>query len=62
MRGYLDKMDPAKITKFEQEFLQHIKTNEQGLLDQIAKDGQISEGSDAKLKDIVTKFLSTFQA
>ncbi|XP_014086154.1 ATP synthase subunit alpha, mitochondrial [Bactrocera oleae] len=61
VRGHLDKMDPAKITKFEKEFLQHIKTNEQGLLDQIAKDGQISEGSDAKLKDIVSKFLSTFQ-
>ncbi|XP_011182205.1 ATP synthase subunit alpha, mitochondrial [Zeugodacus cucurbitae] len=61
VRGHLDKMDPAKITKFEKEFLQHVKTNEQGLLDQIAKDGQISEASDAKLKDIVSKFLSTFQ-
>lgn len=55
-------MDPSKITKFEKEFLQHVKTNEQGLLAQIAKDGQISEASDAKLKDVVTKFLSTFQA
>lgn len=54
-------MDPAKITKFEKEFLQHIKTSEQALLDTIAKDGQISEASDAKLKDIVGKFLSTFQ-
>lgn len=54
-------MDPAKITKFEKEFLQHVKTNEQALLAQIAKDGQISEASDAKLKEIVTKFLSTFQ-
>lgn len=25
VRGYLDKMDPAKITVFEQEFLAHIK-------------------------------------
>lgn len=61
VRGHLDKMDPAKITKFEKEFLQHIKTSEQALLDTIAKDGQISEASDAKLKDIVGKFLSTFQ-
>ncbi|KAH8234185.1 ATP synthase subunit alpha, mitochondrial [Drosophila kikkawai] len=61
VRGHLDKMDPAKITKFEKEFLQHIKTSEQALLDTIAKDGQISEASDAKLKDIVSKFLSTFQ-
>ena len=60
VRGYLDKMDPTKITKFEKEFLQHVKTNEKDLLAAIAKDGNISEASDAKLKDIVTKFLSTF--
>lgn len=62
VRGHLDKMDPNKITKFEKEFLQHIKTNHQALLEQIAKDGQISADSDAKLKDIVQKFLSTFTA
>ncbi|XP_064542677.1 ATP synthase subunit alpha, mitochondrial [Drosophila montana] len=61
VRGHLDKLDPSKITKFEKEFLQHIKTSEQGLLDGIAKDGQISEAADAKLKDIVQKFMSTFQ-
>ncbi|XP_016976554.1 ATP synthase subunit alpha, mitochondrial [Drosophila rhopaloa] len=61
VRGHLDKMDPAKITKFEKEFLQHIKTSEQALLDTIAKEGGISEASDAKLKDVVSKFLSTFQ-
>lgn len=60
VRGYLDKMDPAKITKFEVEFLQHVKTNETALLKQIATDGQISEASNTKLKDVVTKFLSTF--
>lgn len=54
-------MDPAKITKFEKEFLQHIKASEQVLLDSIAKEGKISESDDAKLKDIVTKFMSTFQ-
>lgn len=53
-------MDPNKITKFEKEFLQHMKTNQKPLLDQIAKDGQITADSDAKLKDTVQKFLSTF--
>ena len=61
VRGHLDKMDPAKITKFEKEFLQHVKTSEQALLNQIATEGQISEAADAKLKSIVTKFMSTFQ-
>lgn len=55
-------MDPSKITKFEKEFLQHVITNEKALLQQISTDGQITDGSNAKLKDVVTKFLSTFNA
>ncbi|XP_046403166.1 ATP synthase subunit alpha, mitochondrial [Ischnura elegans] len=60
VRGYLDKMDPSKITAFEKEFLQHIKTNEQALLAAIAKDGKITDDSDAKLKKVVTDFISSF--
>jgi len=62
VRGYLDKMDPAKITKFEKEFTAHIKSSEQALLKQIATEGQISDATNTKLKDVVTKFLSTFTA
>lgn len=60
VRGYLDKMDPTKITKFEKEFLAHVKSNESALLATIAKEGGISDDSNTKLKDVVTKFLSTF--
>uniref|UniRef100_A0A182TC06 ATP synthase subunit alpha n=1 Tax=Anopheles maculatus TaxID=74869 RepID=A0A182TC06_9DIPT len=62
VRGYLDKMDPGKITKFEKEFLAHVKTNEKALLQQIASEGKISDEADAKLKSVVTSFLSTFSA
>jgi F-type H+-transporting ATPase subunit alpha len=60
VRGYLDKMDPAKITAFEKEFLQHVKTNEKAVLGQIASEGKISDETDVKLKKIVTDFISTF--
>ncbi|KAI5636105.1 ATP synthase alpha/beta family, nucleotide-binding domain-containing protein [Phthorimaea operculella] len=60
VRGHLDKLDPAKITAFEKEFTQHIKTSHQGLLATIAKDGQITKESDEQLKKIVTDFLATF--
>lgn len=60
VRGYLDKLEPSKITSFEKEFLQHIRTSHKDLLSTIAKEGMISEGSDAKLKSIVTSFLSGF--
>lgn len=62
VRGHLDKLDPAKITAFEKEFLQHIKTSERALLDDIAKEGKISEATDAKLKSVVTNFVANFTA
>lgn len=87
VRGYLDKMDPTKITAFEKEFLAHIRyvvyfvqcvfklilhvflqmlflsrSTQQDLLATIAKENIISEASDAKLKKVVTDFLSSFSA
>ena len=60
VRGHLDKVDPSKITSFEMAFMQHMKSTHQGLLDTIRKDGQITEATDEKLKDIVTSFVETF--
>ncbi|XP_061527937.1 ATP synthase subunit alpha, mitochondrial-like [Phyllopteryx taeniolatus] len=61
VRGHLDKMEPSKITKFEKAFLQHILSQHQDLLGAIKVDGKISEASDAKLKQIVLNFLSSFE-
>uniref|UniRef100_A0A2I3GTI4 ATP synthase F(1) complex subunit alpha, mitochondrial n=1 Tax=Nomascus leucogenys TaxID=61853 RepID=A0A2I3GTI4_NOMLE len=61
VRGYLDKLEPSKITKFENAFLSHVSWY-QALLGTIRADGKISEESDAKLKEIVTNFLSEFEA
>jgi F-type H+-transporting ATPase subunit alpha len=61
VRGYLDKIEPSKITEFEKAFLEHVKATQGGLLDQIAKDGHLSEASDAALKKVVGDFMATFQ-
>ncbi|KAM9822677.1 ATP synthase subunit alpha, mitochondrial-like [Syngnathus typhle] len=61
VRGHLDKMEPSKITKFEKGFLQHILSQHQDLLATIRTDGMISEASDAKLKQLVLNFLSSFE-
>ncbi|KAM9858709.1 ATP synthase subunit alpha, mitochondrial-like [Aulostomus maculatus] len=61
VRGHLDKMEPSKITKFEKAFLEHILSQQQDLLSAIRADGKISEESDAKLKQIVLNFLSSFE-
>lgn len=61
VRGHLDKVDPSKITKFEQEFLQHIQSSQQELLKSIREEGQISEATDVKLKQVVINFLAGFE-
>lgn len=62
VRGYLDKLDPAKINDFEKEFLQHIRSHHKDVLATIAQEGHISEATDAKLKNIVTSFMANFIA
>ncbi|CAI9167905.1 unnamed protein product [Rangifer tarandus platyrhynchus] len=62
VRGYLDKLEPSKITKFENAFLPHVISQHQALLGKIRTDGKISEETDAKLKGIVTNFLAGFEA
>jgi len=60
VRGFLDKMDPAKITDFEKKFLEHVKATQKPLLDQIAKDGHLSPDSDKALNKVVQEFMATY--
>ncbi|KAM9100254.1 ATP synthase subunit alpha, mitochondrial-like [Sarcophilus harrisii] len=61
VRGYLDKMDPINITKFERTFLAHVIESHQALLNCIKSDGMISEESEKKLKKVVNSFLAEFK-
>merc|ERR1719491_1424713 len=47
VRGFLDKIDPSKITDFEKKFLDHVLATQRPLLDAIAKDGQLTPDSKA---------------
>merc|ERR1712153_113805 len=60
VRGFLDKVDPARITDFEKKFLSHVKGTQQPLLDKIAADGQLTPDSDAKMTAVVKEFMSTY--
>jgi len=60
VRGFLDKVDPSKITDFEKKFLEHILATERTLLDTIAADGHLSPDSDAKLNAVVKAFMATY--
>ncbi|KAF2354762.1 ATP synthase F1 complex alpha subunit [Trinorchestia longiramus] len=61
VRGHIDKVDPNKITKFEKEFMQHIKASHSDILTSIAKEGLITPDTDAKLKKVVQEFVTSFQ-
>jgi len=60
VRGFLDKVDPSKITDFEKKFLEHVRATQRPLLDQIAIDGHLSPASDQALNKVVKEFLATF--
>jgi len=62
VRGHLDKIDPSKITKFEAEFLKHIRASQTDLLSTIRVEGQLSKETDAKLRTVVVDFLKNFKA
>ena len=56
------QVDPSKITKFEKEFMTHVKAAHQDILDIIAKDGQLTKETDDKLKKIVQDFMASWTA
>jgi len=61
VRGHIDKVDPAKITQFEKEFSALLKASHPDIIESIAKEGLITPETDAKLKKIVTEFVTSFQ-
>jgi len=57
VRGFLDKVDPSKITAFEQAFVEHVKGSHQDLLDKIRTDGSLSADVDKALNKVVVDFM-----
>ena len=60
VRGHLDKLDPAKVVKFEEEFVEHMRSSQQGILTDIREKCMITEETEEKLKEVVTSFLAGF--
>merc|ERR1711872_503856 len=60
VRGFLDKIDPSRITEFEKQFIAHVKGTQQALLDKIASDGMLTPDSDAALNKVVTEFMASY--
>jgi len=61
VRGHLDKLEPSKVTAFEEAFVKHIRTAHTDLLDIIRKEGKLSESTEASLKELAVSFVQSFE-
>jgi F-type H+-transporting ATPase subunit alpha len=62
VNGHLDSVPVDKILVWEADFLAHLKTNEQSLLDTLDKEGALSKDLEARLKESVVSFTKSFIA
>ena len=60
VNGLLDSVPVNKVTQWEQDFLNHLRTNESDIIAQIDKEGQLSKELEGKLKEVVTSFTKSF--
>jgi len=61
VRGFLDKVDPAKITAFESAFIEHVKGGHQNLLDDIKINGSLTPETDKALNKVVVDFMASWK-
>lgn len=61
VNGFLDKLDVKKVTSFEAKLVPYIQNNHPEILEEIRTKGEISEELNQKMKDALSKFLTTFE-
>jgi F-type H+-transporting ATPase subunit alpha len=60
VRGYLDKLDPNQITKFEKKFMEHILATQTDFLSKVKATNALDDDLETKLKSIVTNFMESY--
>lgn len=59
VRGYLDKVQTNEIGKFENLYLEHIRTKHSAILETIRTELELSKKTDADLATVIEEFLPT---
>ena len=57
VRGFLDKVQTSEISKFEEMFLDHLKSKHAHIIESIKQEGQLSDKVDAEMKAILEDFI-----
>ncbi len=60
VRGYLDKLPVNKVTEFEERLLSEVRANGEDLLETLRTEREITDATEAKLKEFVDKFSASF--
>jgi len=60
VNGFLDNVPTAAVTRFEQSFLSHLRSNHAGVLQTIRDTKDLSDDTRAKLTDVLKEFARTF--
>merc|ERR1711935_1061779 len=60
VRGYIDKIEPSKVTEFEKAFMSHLMANHADIIADIKTTGMLTDETDAKLKDVVMAFVEAY--
>lgn len=60
VRGFLDKIDLAKITDFQVKFLEGLRADHSDIFDEINNTGNFSDESDKKIEGYLEKFTSNY--
>lgn len=61
-RGHVDSVPAEDVGRFEAEFRDHLRRNEEGILAEIRDTGQLSEETEKRLTDAVESFKRSFTA
>jgi F-type H+-transporting ATPase subunit alpha len=60
VRGYLDKLEPNQITKFEKKFMAHILSTQADFLSKVKATSALDDELETKLKSIVENFMESY--
>jgi F-type H+-transporting ATPase subunit alpha len=61
-RGHLDSVPVGDIRRFEQEFLDHVRRNQEGILGEIRDTGKLSDELAERITAVVKEFKDNFTA
>lgn len=61
VKGYLDEVEVSNIKLFEASLLSFLRSKKSALLDQISKDGKITDKTEEQIKDCIEEVVKTYR-